>query len=68
MGIVLVQQRASGAVGSLAELRAVAAASARPRSFAPAGDRAAAEDLYRRFLKVADVAPPARAAAPTATA
>jgi rhamnulokinase len=68
MGNVLVQLRAAGELGSLAELRAVAAASARPRSFAPAGDRAAAEDLYRRFLKVADVAPPARAAAPTATA
>jgi rhamnulokinase len=62
MGNVLVQLRAAGELGSLAELRAVAAASAQPRAFEPAPDRTAAEDLYRRFLKVA------RLSAPTATA
>lgn len=53
MGNVLVQLRAAGELGSLAELRALAAASARPRAYEPAPDRAAAEDLYRRFLTVA---------------
>ena len=62
MGNVLVQLRAAGEVGSLAELRAVAAASAEPRVFEPAADRAGAEDLYRRFLSFA------AATAPTTTA
>jgi rhamnulokinase len=52
MGNVLVQLRAAGELGSLAELRQLAAASARPRAYEPAPDRAAAEDLYRRFLTV----------------
>jgi rhamnulokinase len=62
MGNVLVQLRAAGELGSLAELRALAAASARPRAYEPAPDRAAAEDLYRRFLTVAGLSAPATTA------
>lgn len=61
MGNVLVQLRAAGELGSLAELRALAAASARPRVYEPAADRAAAEHLYRRFLTVAGLTAPATA-------
>jgi rhamnulokinase len=61
LGNVLVQARGAGLVGSLAELRAIAAASARPRSFEPATDRAAE---YERFLAVTRLADHASAAAP----
>jgi rhamnulokinase len=49
LGNVLVQARAAGRLGSLAEIREVAAASAVPDAFEP-GDRGAAEADYRRFL------------------
>ncbi len=52
MGNVLVQARAAGVLGSLAELRAVAAASSDPVAYEPAPDRDAAEATYERFLAV----------------
>ena len=52
LGNVLVQARAAGELGSLAELRAVAAASVDPTVDEPAADREAAEATYRRFLDV----------------
>ena len=47
LGNVLVQARAVGELGLLPELRAVAAASADPVVYEPAGD---GEGVYRRFL------------------
>ena len=61
LGNVLVQARGAGLVGSLAELRAIAAASARPETFEPAADRAAE---YERFLAVTRLADHASAVAP----
>ena len=52
LGNVLVQARAAGELGSLAELRAVAAASVNPIVDEPAPDREAAEATYERFLDV----------------
>jgi rhamnulokinase len=52
LGNVLVQARAAGELGSLAELRAVAAASVDPTVDEPAADREGAEETYRRFLDV----------------
>jgi rhamnulokinase len=52
LGNVLVQARAAGELGSLAELRAVAAATADIRVFQPGPERALAEDTYGRFLEV----------------
>jgi rhamnulokinase len=52
LGNVLVQARAAGEIGSLAELRAVAAASVDPIVDEPAPEREAAEETYRRFLDV----------------
>jgi rhamnulokinase len=49
LGNVLVQTRAVGELGSLADMRAVAAASADPSVFEPAQD---GEDTYQRFLSV----------------
>jgi rhamnulokinase len=49
LGNVLVQARAAGHLGSLAEIRAVAAASAVPDVYAP-GDRDAGDGDYHRFL------------------
>ena len=46
LGNVLVQARAAGELGSLADMRAVASASADPVVFEPAGD----DGTYRRFL------------------
>jgi rhamnulokinase len=46
LGNVLVQARAAGELGSLADLRAAAAASAQPVVYEPAGD----DGTYRRFL------------------
>jgi len=48
LGNVLVQARAAGELGSLADMRAVAAASAAPDVYEPAGD----DETYRRFLDV----------------
>ena len=53
LGNVLVQARAVGELGSLAELRAVAAASAEPVVYEPSGD---AEEIYERFLAKETVA------------
>jgi rhamnulokinase len=61
LGNVLVQARGAGLVGSLAELRAIAAASARPEIFEPAADRSAE---YERFLAVTRLADHATATAP----
>jgi rhamnulokinase len=52
LGNVLLQARACGELGSLAELRAVAAASAHPEVFEPNAGRDQAEATYRRFLEV----------------
>jgi rhamnulokinase len=51
LGNVLVQARAVGELGSLAEMRAVAAASADPVVYEPSGD---AEQTYERFLALHD--------------
>ena len=61
LGNVLVQARATGELGSLAELREVAAASARPETYEPGGDRDAAEAIHHRFLTATGLAQPARA-------
>ena len=50
LGNVLVQARADGLLGSQAELRQVAVASARPVHYAPAPDREAADATFHRFL------------------
>jgi rhamnulokinase len=49
LGNVLMQARAVGELGSLAEIRAVAAASAEPTVYEPSGD---ASETYERFLAV----------------
>lgn len=51
LGNVLVQARAAGELGSLAEIRAVAAASTDCSTYEP-GDAAAADEAYARFLAV----------------
>ena len=50
LGNVLVQARAAGELGSLAELRAVAGASVNPTVVEPAAE--GADEIYRRFLDV----------------
>ena len=52
LGNVLMQARATGDLASLAELRAVAAASADPAVFEPGDRRDEADALYGRFLEV----------------
>jgi rhamnulokinase len=52
LGNVLMQARATGEIASLAELRAVAAASAEPAVFEPADRRDGADALYSSFLEV----------------
>jgi rhamnulokinase len=49
LGNVLVQARSAGEVGSLAEMRALAAASAEPTVYEP---RDGGQDVYERFLAV----------------
>ncbi len=63
LGNVLVQARAAGELGSLAELRAVAAASRLdpPVLEEPSPDREAAEATYRRFLDICGLHTPATA-------
>jgi rhamnulokinase len=61
LGNVLVQARAAGELGSLAEIRAVAAASASPVVHEPSGDAADAEATYRRFLDLTGLSAPATA-------
>jgi rhamnulokinase len=51
LGNVLVQARGAGIVGSLAQMRALASASARPTAYEPEADRSAD---YERFLAVTD--------------
>ncbi len=58
LGNVLVQARAAGELGSLADMRAVAAASTAPMSHDPDPDRDRAEATYRRFLDVTGLATP----------
>ena len=57
LGNLLVQARAAGELGSLADLRAVAAASAQPVVHEPSGD-ADADATYRRFLDVTGLGAP----------
>jgi rhamnulokinase len=52
LGNVLVQARAVGELGSLSDMRAVAAASADPAVYEPAHDRGSADATYHRFLDV----------------
>ena len=59
MGNVLVQARAAGRLGSLAEVREVAAASADPVRFEPRADGAAD---YDRFLALTGLSPAAATA------
>ena len=59
LGNVLVQARAAGELGSLADLRAVAAEAARPNVHEPSADREAAEATYRRFLDLTGLHAPA---------
>jgi rhamnulokinase len=54
LGNVLVQARAVGELGSLSDMRAVAAASADPDVFEPTADRGAADATYQRFLDVTE--------------
>jgi rhamnulokinase len=60
LGNVLVQLRAAGELGSLGDMRAVAAASADPVRYEP-HDREAAEATYARFLAVTGLEEPAHA-------
>jgi rhamnulokinase len=53
LGNVLVQARGAGLVGSLAQMRELASASARPTTFEPRADRSAD---YQRFLAVTGLA------------
>jgi rhamnulokinase len=53
LGNVLVQARGAGLVGSLAQMRELAAASARPTAFEPQSNRSAD---YERFLAVTGLA------------
>jgi rhamnulokinase len=50
LGNVLVQARATGELSSLADMRAVVAASLKPRVFEPADDREIADATFGRFL------------------
>jgi rhamnulokinase len=61
LGNVLVQALAAGELSSLADLRAVAAASAEPEAFEPDGDRDGADAIYERFLAVTGLTLPAAA-------
>jgi rhamnulokinase len=61
LGNVLVQARAAGELGSLADMRAVAAASAQPLPYEPSMTRDDAETTYRRFLEVTGLAAPTAA-------
>jgi rhamnulokinase len=56
LGNVLVQARAAGELGSLDELRTVAAASAEPAVYEPAERRDEVDAVYHRFLEVTGLA------------
>jgi rhamnulokinase len=51
-----VQARAAGELGSLADVRAAAAASTDPTTYEPSRARDAAEQTYERFLAVTGLA------------
>jgi rhamnulokinase len=59
MGNVLIQARAAGELGSLADVRAVAAASSQPEVYEPAAHRDDAQAIYERFLAVSHAPSPA---------
>ncbi len=61
LGNVLVQARGRGELASLAELREVASASARPRRFEPGSEaeRRHAAEIYARFLQITGLTSPA---------
>jgi rhamnulokinase len=61
LGNVLVQARGAGELASLADVRAVAAASASPAVHEPSGDPAAADATYRRFLDLTGLGAPTTA-------
>ena len=61
VGNLLVQARAAGELGSLADMRAVAAASIPSITHEPSPDRDQAEETYRRFLGVTGLATPTTA-------
>jgi rhamnulokinase len=61
LGNVLVQARAAGELGSLREMRELAAASAAPARYEPGEDREAADAVFHRFLTATGAAVPARA-------
>jgi rhamnulokinase len=61
LGNVLVQARAVGELGSRAEMRAVAAASAEPVVHEPPRDRGEADATFQRFLTVTGSTEPVRA-------
>jgi len=61
LGNVLVQARAAGELGTLEELRAVAAASASPVVHEPPAGPGRAEPTYARFLDVTGLGAPATA-------
>jgi rhamnulokinase len=61
LGNVLVQARGAGELGSLADVRAVASASASPAVHEPSGDPAAADATYRRFLDLTGLGAPTTA-------
>lgn len=54
VGNLLVQARAAGEIGSLADLRAVVRHSMPPTVYEPARDRSAAEAAYERFLPLVE--------------
>ena len=60
LGNLLIQARAAGEIGTLADQRAVAAASADLVAYEPSAD-AAAEAMYRRFLDVSGLRAPTTA-------
>jgi rhamnulokinase len=61
LGNVLVQAHGAGELGSLADIRSVAAASASPTVHEPSGDPAAADATYRRFLDLTGLGAPTTA-------
>jgi rhamnulokinase len=61
LGSVLVQARAAGLFGSLAEMREAALVTARPRAYEPAPERDRSAETYQRFLEVTGLRIPAPA-------
>jgi rhamnulokinase len=59
MGNVLVQARAAGELGSLNDMRTIAAASSRPDVYEPGAQRDHAQAIYERFLDITNAAAPA---------